>query len=173
MHRLITVAALLFLATACSDDKPNGQNGPTTGATPPTTTASAPATAVPSTPGVAGGATKEAVCAAYLKAEGEAGNKFIAILPKAADAMSDPGKAPAVLTELKAALKTYETALTAEAARSADGQLRAAISADLATLAATVKAVESAGNDMEKVLTALNSPEFQQLGDKVKSLCGK
>jgi hypothetical protein len=120
---------------------------------------------------VPGGADKKTICAAYTKVEGDAGAKLVTILPKAAEALGDPAKAPAVIAELKVALADYEKGLAAEANRTADGELRGAIEADLGTIKAAQRTIESAGNDMEKVINSLNSPEFQKIGDKVKTLC--
>lgn len=177
MRRLIAIAALACLA-ACSDTKAPGDaepSSPPAGATATATPAASPGgdpSASPA-PGVPGGAARDAVCDAYLKAEGEVGAKLVVILPKVADAMADPSKAAGVLTELKAVLKGYEAALSAEAGRSPDGELKAAVEADLAAIRAALKEIEAAGNDMEKVLGALDSPEFQKLGEKVRTLCGE
>lgn len=174
MRRLLAVGALLLLA-ACSDNTtpPGGSPG---GAENPTASAPAPdgsTTPGGNTGGIPGGADAKTICAAYTKAEGEAGAKLITILPKAAEAMGDPSQVPGVITELKVALGDYEKQLRAESNRTADGELKAAIDADLATIQATIKTVDTAGNDMEKVINSLNSPEFQKIGDKVKSLCEK
>ncbi len=162
MRRLSMVAALLALA-ACSDNPaPPAGVGTPGGATTP---------AVSAPPGVPGGADRKTVCAAYGKVEGEAGAKLVTILPRAAEALGDPAKAQPVIAELKGVLVDYEKGLAAEANRSADGALRGAIEADLGAIKATQRTIEASGTDMEKVVTSLNSPEFQRIGEKVKTLC--
>jgi hypothetical protein len=121
---------------------------------------------------VPGGADLKTVCAGYSKVEGEAGAKFLTVVQKLPEAIAEPLKAGPAVTELKTALKDYQTGLKAEAARSADGQLRAAIEADVATIGKTVTNIEAAGDDVTRALAALNTPEFQKLGERVKALCG-
>jgi len=124
-------------------------------------------------PGVPDGADRKTVCAAYAKVEGEAGAKFLTMVQKLPEAIAEPLKAGPAVAELKAALKEYQAGLSAEAARSADGQLRAAIQADAATIGKAVANIELAGDDVTKALAALNTPEFQRLGEGVKALCEK
>lgn len=172
MRRAVTLAAMLFVAalpvTACANNPEPGTDASASPSAGTTATVSIPPA---SGPGVPGGADNAAVCAAYQAAQDQAQQKFIELLPRAAEATNDPSKAPAVLAELKTALKAYETAIAAEAGRAADGQLKAALEADLATLRATATSIEAAGTDMDKVLTALNSPDFQNLGENVKAIC--
>jgi len=170
-------AATLLALTACAD-KAKDQN--------PSTGTSRNATATPSSagtasqapppsvvPGVPGGADLKTVCAGYSKVEGEAGAKFLTLVQKLPEAIADPAKAGPAITELKAALKAYQAGLSAEAARSANGDLRAAIDADVATITKALASIEASGNDVTKALAALNTPEFQKLGERVKALCEK
>lgn len=120
-----------------------------------------------------GGADLKTVCTGYLAAEGAAGAKFLAIVQKLPDAMTDPSKAGPALAELKAALNEYRTELAAQAAKSADAELKAAIDTDVASLAKAIAVVEAAGNDVPKALGAMNAPEFEALGEKVRTLCDK
>jgi hypothetical protein len=124
-------------------------------------------------PGVPGGADLKTVCDGYTRIEGEAGAKFLTLVQKLPEALAEPVKAGPAVAELKTALKDYQAGLTAEAAKSADGQLRTAIQADVATIAATVANIEAGGDDVTKALAALNTPEFQKLGEGVKALCDK
>lgn len=171
---MLATAAIAGLA-ACSDNKV--QEPPLGGGGQPGTSAGAPApagSAAPSAlPGIPGGSDVKTVCAGYNKVAGEAGNKFNQLMLKIPEAMADPAKAGPVLTELKGLLNDYRSGLTTEAARSADGALRTAIEADAAVIAKTLAGVESAGTDIQKVIAAVNTPEFQQLGEKVRTLCEK
>lgn len=124
-------------------------------------------------PGVPGGADVKTVCTNYSKVEGEAGAKFLTMVQKLPEAIADPNKAGPAVAELKAALKEYQAKLSAEAGKSADGRLRAAIEADAAAIGKAVANIEAAGDDVTKALAALNTPEFQKLGEGVKALCDK
>jgi hypothetical protein len=172
---VLSVAALAALS-ACVD-KPRDQNpslgtGGNAGQSP-TPDATDPLGPLPSAmPGVPGGADLKTVCAAYTKIEGEAGAKFLDLVQKLPEAIAEPNKAGPAVAELKAALKAYQAGLSAESAKSADGQLRAAIEADVATIGKTVANIELAKDDVTMALAALNTPEFQKLGERVKALCG-
>jgi len=124
-------------------------------------------------PGLPGGADLKTVCAGYTKVEGEAGAKFLALVQKLPEALAEPVKAGPAVAELKAALKDYQAGLAAEVAKAADGRMRTAIQADVATIAKTVANIEAGGDDVTKALAALNTPEFQKLGEGVKALCDK
>ena len=123
-------------------------------------------------PGLPGGADLKTVCAGYTKVEGEAGAKFLALVQKLPEALAEPVKAGPAVAELKAALKDYQAGLAAEVAKAADGRMRTAIQADVATIAKTVSGIELAKDDVTMALAALNTPEFQKLGERVKALCG-
>jgi hypothetical protein len=120
---------------------------------------------------VPGGADIKTVCAGYTKVEGEAGAKFLTLVQKLPEAIAEPNKAGPAILELKNALKDYQAGLTMEASKSADGSLRTAIHADAATIAKAVAEIELANDDVTKALAALNTPEFQKLGEGVKALC--
>ncbi|HEX6684486.1 MAG TPA: hypothetical protein VF062_16910 [Candidatus Limnocylindrales bacterium] len=120
-----------------------------------------------------GGSDLKTICNGYLAAEGAAGAKFLAIVQKLPDAMTDPSKAAPAMTELKGALGEYRAGLAAQAAKSADGELKAAIETDVAIVAKALAAVEAAGTDVTAALNAMNTPDFQKLGEKVKTLCDK
>ena len=170
----LSTAALVVLS-ACVDT-PRDQNPSLgTGKNPaesPATGGTASQGPVPSLPGVPGGADLKTVCAGYAKIEGEAGAKFLTLVQKLPEAIAEPNKAGPAVAELKTALKDYQAGLSAEAAKSADGQLRSAIEADVATIAKTVSNIELAKDDVTMALAALNTPEFQKLGERVKALCG-
>jgi hypothetical protein len=169
-----TLVALSACADKAKDPKPSTGTSKNATATPSPASTATPAAVPPSVvPGVPGGADLKTVCAGYRKVEGEAGAKFLTLVQKLPEAIADPAKAGPAITELKAALKAYQAGLAAEAARSADGQLRAAIEADVATIAKATADIEAAGNDVTKALAALNTPEFQKLGERVKALCDK
>lgn len=162
----------LLSAAACSDKSPDKPGSTPTGAGP-SASSSAGTTASPGSGPVVGGVDKKTVCAGYEKAVGEAQAKLQVILPQLAEAMGSPSKAGPVVTELKTVITTFETAIAAEAARSQDAELRAAIEADLAAWRQAGKDAQAAGADAEKALAALQTPEFTKAGEKVRSLCEK
>jgi len=169
-------AAALVALSACVD-KPRDQNpslgtGGNPAESPATGGTASPGAAASSMPGVPGGADLKTVCAGYTKIEAEAGAKFLTLVQKLPEAIAEPNKAGPAVAELKTALKDYQAGLSAQAAKSADGQLRAAIEADVATIAKTVSGIELAKDDVTMALAALNTPEFQKLGERVKALCG-
>jgi len=174
---LVLSAAALLVLSACVD-KPRDQNpslgtGGNATTTPGSGGTASPGVVPSALPGVPGGADLKTVCAAYAKVEGEAGAKFLTLVQKLPEAIAEPLKAGPAVAELKTALKEYQAKLSAEAARSADGQLRTAIEADAATIGKTVANIETAGDDVTRALAALNTPEFQKLGEGVKALCDK
>lgn len=171
----LSVAALVALS-ACSDN-PKDQN-PSLGTSKSPAATSAPASTAPTAApsvmsGVPGGADIKTVCAGYSKVEADVGAKLVALAQKLPAALTDPAKAGPAIAELKNVLKDYQAGLTLEASRSADGQLRTAIHAEAATIAKTVAAIEAGGDDVNKALVALNTPEFQKLGEGVKALCDR
>jgi hypothetical protein len=173
---VLSVAALAALS-ACVD-KPRDQNpslgtGGNATSSPGQGGTASPGALPSALPGVPGGADLKTVCAAYAKVEGEAGAKFLTMVQKLPEAIADPNKAGPAVAELKAALKEYQAKLSAEAGKSADGQLRAVIEADAATIGKALANIEAAGDDVTKALAALNTPEFQKLGEGVKALCDK
>lgn len=169
-------AAALVVLSACVDT-PKDQNpssSGTSGSSAGPSTGGVTGTAAPSAlPGVPGGSDIRTVCAGYTKIEGEAGAKFLTLVQKLPEAIAEPNKAGPAIQELKTALKDYQVGLTLEASRSADGPLRTAINADAATIAKAVAEIEVANGDVTKALAALNTPEFQKLGEGVKALCDK
>ncbi len=171
---LVTVGAGMFLA-ACSDKAPQNTSVPTPGPGGATSATGGPGPT--NTPGgggpVTGGVDRKAVCAGYQKAETEAEAKMTVVLPKAAEAIADPSKAPAVVAELKATLASFETALRAEAGRSGDAELKRAIEADVAVLTKAQQDLTAAGDDVTKAFAAINTEQFTAAGEKVRELCSR
>lgn len=165
---LVIVGAVMLLA-ACSQKAPQNSSVPTSGPGGVTPTAAAGRTGEP----VGGGADRTAICAGYQKAEADTEAKMTVILPKAAEAMADASKAPAVVSELKTTLTSFETALRAEAGRSADPELKAAIEADVAVLVKALQDLAAAGNDMTSAFAAITSDQFTAAGEKVRELCAR
>jgi hypothetical protein len=161
-----TVLAVAALAIgACSEnDKPK---------TLPTTGASGPANSSPQPSASPGGTDRRSICAGYDKAQGETEAKLIVVLPKVAEGLNDPAKAGPAMTELKAVMASFDASLSAEAARSQDAELKAAIEADLGVLRKAGTEIQAAGTDVPRALAALQTDEFQAVGEKVKAICQK
>jgi hypothetical protein len=113
------------------------------------------------------------VCAGYAKAQDEAEAKLVLVFPQLAEAMSDPTKAGPALSELNAAMASFDAALSAQATLANDTDLKAAIEGDLSALRHADTAIKAAGADVEKALAALQTDEFKALGEKVRTICEK
>ncbi|WP_144121732.1 hypothetical protein [Catellatospora sichuanensis] len=167
MRRLIATLSLsvAVLGTAACTDTPTTEAGPGSSAAP-SATATATAAAAP-----AGTADKKTTCEAYDKAELAAKMALVNTLGEAMKAMDDKTRQQQLVTDLKKTMTDFGAALGTAAANSADAEVKAALEANIAALTAAATAIASAGGDIDKATSAMDAPEFEAAGKKIKSLC--
>lgn len=165
MRRVLATAALglaLLGMTACADQE-----------TPSTANSGAPAASSAAPAPAASPIDKAAACSAYMKAEEDLKKPLLETMMNLDAIKTDPAKAQTAIADMTKALATFETTLTPIAAGSVDAELKAAIEADIAALKKMPAAIAGAGADLDKIVEALSAPEFEKVGEGVRSLCGK
>ncbi|MGC5052716.1 hypothetical protein ACLQ2S_14815 [Micromonospora sp. DT48] len=150
----VTVAvAVLLVGAACSAERRDADESvaPTPTSVDATTDPVTPAPPTTSAPGAAGGNAPE-VCAAAQQASGEAGKKYVEQLAAmvTATGAGDTAGAEAAGKRAEAALSDWGKALSAQAARADDQQLKkllTQLSTEVGRLGTDVKALEDASFD--------------------------
>ncbi|MFC7242351.1 hypothetical protein ACFQO7_07635 [Catellatospora aurea] len=170
MRRVLTTAALsltLLGAAACTADPAE------TTATPASSAAPAPAasSAAPAAP--TGTADKAATCLAFNMMN--IGEEAIGVLGATTKiigaAIDDEEKAKTHVPALVTAIEVYRGELVKLSAGTADAEVKAALDADIATVAGAGQALTAASGDFNKVLEVLEGTALDIHENKTSKVC--
>jgi len=152
----IAVAVCAAALTACAAD--------------PTADTAAPK-ATSSTASAAATVSKEVVCTELQALSLASKTKILEAMTAALGALSDPTKEPAAIKALNDALAPLGEGLNTQAARTADPELKAAVTAYAAEVAKVKTALESAGTDLDKAMEAADEDAMSAAEEKITNLC--
>ncbi|GAA1410833.1 hypothetical protein [Catellatospora coxensis] len=168
MRRVLTTAVLsltLLGAAACAADPAE------TTATPSSSAAPAASSAAPAAP--TGTQSKEATCLAFnmMGISEESLGVLAATTKIIGAAIDDEEKAKTHVPALVTAIEAYRAQLAKLSADTADAEVKAALEADIATVAGAAQALTAANGDFDKVIAVLEGTALDIHENKTSKLC--
>lgn len=170
MRRVLTTAVLsltLLGAAACAADPAATTAAPSSSAAP----APAASSAAPAAP--TGTKSKDATCQAFtmMAISKEALGVLGASTKIIGAALDDEEKAKALVPDLVTAIEVYRAELAKLSADTADAELKAALDADIATIAGAGQALTAANGDFDKVIAVLEGTALDIHENKTSQIC--
>ncbi|MEU8004135.1 hypothetical protein AB0B66_23495 [Catellatospora sp. NPDC049111] len=164
----IVLSLTLLGAAACAAD-PAETTATSSSSAAPAPAASSAAPAAPT-----GTADKAATCLAFMMMNiSEKGLGVLAASTKIIGvAIDDEEKAKTHVPALITAIEVYRGELAKLSADTADAEVKAALDADIATVAGAGQALTAAGGDVDKVLEILEGTALDLHENKTSKVCG-